>query len=162
MRSLREEANALVGPRSFTLPQVLLTVGICLLLCLFGGCYDGQQMIESTRTNVLKTRDAEIDLGNYETTMPRDSQTNAFTELSVHIFGTVPRYRVAEIKKQLRADEYRLRHSTLAALRGTTREELAEPDLAQFRARIEKAVNEVLTDAPVKQIGFYDVRLQYD
>jgi hypothetical protein len=35
---------------------------------------------------------------------------------------------------------------------------LADPDFAQLRARIETVVNSILTDAPVKSIGFYEVR----
>lgn len=161
MQVLRE-ALSKEHPPSFTSAQVFLVVGICLMLCLVGGCYDGEAMIESTRSQVLKTRDAEIDLGKYHTTMPRDEYTNALTDITVHVFGMVPRYRVAEIRRQLKADEFRLRHSTLTAVRGTTREELAEPDLTKLRARIGKVVNEVLVDAPVKRIGFYEVQLQYE
>jgi hypothetical protein len=53
-----------------------------------------------------------------------------------------------------------LRHETLAAVRTATRDELAEPSLAQLRQRIEQVVNAVLNDAPVKDIGFYQVTLR--
>jgi hypothetical protein len=128
-------------------------LAIALPLC--AGCYDGDAMVKEAQSVALKTRLAEVDLGKYQTTLPRDPTTNRFTALDIHIFGTVPRYRLAAVNKQLKADEYRVRHETLAAVRKSSREELAEPDFAKLRARIEKVVNSVLQDAPVKEVGFY-------
>jgi hypothetical protein len=138
----------------------------CLLVAMaFGmaactGCYDGEALVEAARSTALKTRLAEVDFGKFQTTLPRDRKTNSLTELQLHIFGTAPRYRVPAIEQQLRAEEFRLRHATLAAVRTATREELAEPNLLQLRARIERVVNGVLTDAPVKSVGFYEVTLR--
>jgi hypothetical protein len=117
-------------------------------------------LVQQARSSAVKTRLAEIDFGTFRTTLPRDRKTESFTELELHIFGTVPRYRVQEIKQQLKVEEYRLRHETLAAVRTATRDELAEPSLAQLRQRIEQVVNTVLNDAPVKDIGFYQVTLR--
>jgi len=133
-------------------------LAIALSLCT--GCYDGDAMVKEAQSVALKTRLAEVDLGKYQTTLPRDPATNRFTSLDIHIFGTVPRYRLAAVNKQLKADEYRMRHETLAAVRQSSREELAEPDFAQLRARIEKVVNNVLQDAPVKEIGFYQLTMR--
>jgi flagellar basal body-associated protein FliL len=72
----------------------------------------------------------------------------------------VPRYRVPDVEKRLKVEEYRLRHETLGAVRSATRDELAEPSLTQLRERIEKVVNEILEDAPVKSIGFYEMSLR--
>jgi hypothetical protein len=91
--------------------------------------------------------------------MPREPQTSSATELIMHIFGTVPRYRVPEIEKQLEADGFRLRHETLSAVRHATPEELSEPNLDKLRTRLEKVVNQNLKEAPVKSIGFYEVRM---
>jgi hypothetical protein len=142
--------------------QLMIAVWVCLLLCLCGGCYDSDALVNDARSAALKNRAAEIDLGTYHTTLPRDPDTNSFTELLIHIFGTVPRYQVSSIEKQLQADAYELRHRTLAAVRSTTRAELAEPDLEQLRSRIEKVVNDVLADASVGSIGFYEIRMRYD
>jgi hypothetical protein len=136
---------------------------VLLLLCLAaacGGCYDGEALVQEARTSALKTRLAEVDFGMYRTTLPRDARTQTITELKLHVFGTVPRYRVPEIEKRLKAEEYRLRHKTLGAVRNTSREELAEPSLTQLRERIELVVNEILVDSPVKSIGFYEVSLR--
>jgi flagellar basal body-associated protein FliL len=137
---------------------------VLLLLCLAaacgGGCYNGEALVESARSSALKTHLAEVDFGTYRTSLPRDAKTHTMTELKLHVFGTVPRYRVPEVEKRLKAEEYRLRHQTLGAVRTTTRDELAEPSLTQLRERIEKVVNQILDDSPVKSIGFYEVSLR--
>ncbi|MEX2307641.1 MAG: hypothetical protein WD738_08620 [Pirellulales bacterium] len=129
----------------------LLALGLCI------GCYDGELLVHEARSTALNTRLAEVDLGRYLTTMPRDQKNSSFTELELHVFCTVPRSRVAAVKSRLDAEEYRLRHDTLAAIRGATSEELAEPSLTQLRSRIEGVVNAILTDTPVKSIGFYQI-----
>jgi hypothetical protein len=133
---------------------------LAIALSLCAGCYDGDSMVKEAQSAALKTRLAEVDLGKYQTTLPRDPVTNRFTALDIHIFGTVPRYRLAAVNKQLQADEYRMRYKTLAAVRQSSREELAEPDFAQLRARLEKVVNSILQDAPVKEIGFYQLTMR--
>ena len=133
---------------------IIIVAGMC------AGCYDGEALVEHARSVALNTRLAEVDLGMYHTTLPRDPQTGLFTELDIHIFGTVPRYRVPDIEKQLKSEEYLLRHKILATLRCTTAAELAEPSLARMRTRIEQQINSLLEEKPVKSIGFYSVRLR--
>jgi len=145
-------------PRCFA--NACLFALMALTLAPATGCYDGEALVREARSTALNTRVAEVDFGTFHTSLPRDRKTDSFTELELHIFGTVPRYRVPEIKQQLKVDDYRLRHETLAALRTATREELAEPSLTHLRERIEQVVNAVLTDGPVKQIGFYQVTLR--
>jgi hypothetical protein len=136
------------------------TAILAVALALCAGCYDGSEMVKQAQSVALKTRLAEIDLGQFKTTLPRDPVTNHFTALDIHIFGTVPRYRLAAVTKQLKNDEYRMRHETLVAVRKSTREELAEPNFAQLRARLEKVVNGLLEDAPVKEVGFYQLTMR--
>ena len=131
-----------------------------LALAVCSGCYDGELLVREARSTAVNTRLAEVDLGRFLTTLPRDRKSNTFTELEVHLFATVPRSRVAAVNKQLQAEEYRLRHDLLAAVRGATSQELAEPSLAQLRARIEQIVNAALSDTSVKSIGFYEVTLR--
>jgi hypothetical protein len=133
---------------------------LAVALGLCAGCYNGTEMVKQAQSAALKTRLAEIDLGKFQTTLPRDPVTNQFTAVDIHIFGTVPRYQLAAVTKQIKGDEYRVRHETLAAVRKSTREELAEPSFAQLRARIEKVVNGVLEDAPVKEVGFYQLTIR--
>jgi hypothetical protein len=131
-----------------------------LLLGSISGCYDGDALVTQTRSAAISTRLAEVDLGAYHTSLPRDPKTGSVTELSIHIFGNVPHYRVAAIERQLRIDEYRLRHETIAAVRATTNEELADPGLKSLRERIERIVNGILEEAPVETIGFYEVAVR--
>ena len=137
-----------------------LTAWLLLGLASCAGCYDPGALINEVRSAALRSRLVEVDLGSFRTTMPHPRNTSETTELQLHIFGTVPRYRVPDIEKQLQADGFRLRHETIAAVRQASREELAEPSLNQLRSRIEKVVNHILDDAPVKTIGFYDVRMR--
>lgn len=143
---------------AFGTSRWIAILAVAIALC--AGCYDGNEMVKQAQSVALKTRLAEVDLGKFQTTLPRDPVTNRFTAVDIHIFGTVPRYRLAAITKQLKSDEYRVRHETLAAVRKSTREELAEPTFAQLRARIEKVVNGVLEDAPVKEVGFYQFTMR--
>jgi hypothetical protein len=137
--------------------QMLFAAVVPFFGLAFAGCYDGEALVQQARSSAVKTRLAEVDFGTFQTTLPRDAETSALTELKIHVFGTVPRYRVPDIAKQLKVEEYRLRAETLKAVRHATREELAEPNLTQLRRRIERVVNEILADAPVKSIGFYEV-----
>jgi hypothetical protein len=129
-------------------------------LALCAGCYDGDALVNAARTSAVKTRLAEVDFGTFQTTLPRDPENNTHTELKLRVFGTVARYRVPEIQKQLKSEEYRLRAETLGAVRTASRDELAEPSLIKLRERIERVVNEILAEAPVKSIGFYEVSLR--
>jgi hypothetical protein len=131
----------------------LLSLGLCT------GCYDGDKIIDEVRSEALRTRLVEVDLGTYRTAMPREPNTSETTELNLHMFGTTLRYRVPEIEEQIKSDGFRLRHDTIAALRKVTPDELAEPSFDRLRARIEEVVNQNLKDAPVQSIGFYEVRL---
>ena len=142
----------------FAIKRWVAILAVALAVC--AGCYDGSSMVKEAQSAALKTRLAEIDLGKFQTTLQRDPVTNHFTAIDVHIFGTVPRYQLAAVTKQLKADEYRVRHETLAAVRKSSREELAEPSFAQLRARIEKVVNSILADAPVKEVGFYQLTMR--
>ncbi len=138
----------------------LIRAMVLLCACFFAGCYRGEALVNEARSRATKTRLAEVDFGTFQTTLPRDAHAHTLTELKLHVFGTVPRYRVAEIKKQLKYEEYRLRAETLGAVRHATREELSEPSLAQLRKRIEKVLNEILAEKPVKSVGFYEVTLR--
>jgi hypothetical protein len=124
------------------------------------GCYDGSAMVKQAQSAALNSRLAEVDLGKFQTSLPRDPETSRYTALDLHLFGTVPRYQLSSVTKQVKADEFRLRHEMLTAIRKSTRDELAEPNFAQLRARIEKVVNGVLGDAPVQQIGFYQLTMR--
>ena len=128
-------------------------------VALSAGCYDSRALVEQVRTDALRSQTHEVDLGEYRTTMPRDPDTATLTEIELHLYGTVPQYRIPAIEKQLKADGYKLRYDTLVAIRKTTSEELAEPNLGQLRARLTQVANNVLEDAPIKTIGVEQIRI---
>lgn len=133
-----------------------------LLLGLGGvsGCYDGNALLKQAEAAALSTTLAEVDLGTFQTTLPRDANTGVFTTVELHVFGTVPRAKLSEVKTQLQVDEYRLRHDTLVAVRQSTRDELTDPELAKLRARIINVVNKILANSPAKEIGFYQITVR--
>ncbi len=133
---------------------------LCALsLALSAGCYDSKALVDQVRSDALRSQTHEIDLGLYRTTMPRDLNTSLLTEIELHLFGTVPQYKITAIRKQLKADGYKLRHDTLVAIRQTTAEELGEPSLGQLRTRLMQVANNVLEDAPIKSIGVENIRI---
>jgi hypothetical protein len=127
---------------------------------VLGGCYDGDALVKQAQSTALNSSMAEVDLGKYRTTLPRDPNTGRYYELEMHIFGTVPRSRLSEAKKLIKGEEFRVRQETLTAVRQSTREELSDPTLAELRARIEQVVNKVLAEAPLKEIGFYQLTVR--
>ncbi len=126
-------------------------------LMLSGGCYDSAALVKQVRNDSLRNQSHEIDLGQFRTTIPRDSATNTIIEIELQLFGTVPQYRIPAIEKQLKADGYHLRAETLVAIRQTTDEELAEANLGTLRARLKQVVNSVLKNAPIKSIGIEQI-----
>jgi hypothetical protein len=131
-----------------------------LLLFPVAGCYDGEALVQAAHSSAVKSRLAEVDFGTFQTTLPRDTKSGAVTELKLHVFGTVPRYRESDVKNQLNAEEYRVRAGMLGAVRAASRDELAEPSLTKLRERIERVMNQILAEAPVKTVGFYEVSLR--
>jgi hypothetical protein len=142
--------------------RYVLLVAWVAFIAVCTGCYDSRALVEQVRSDALRNRLHEVDLGVYRTTMPRNPSNNTLMEMELHLFGTVPQYRIPAIETQLKTEGYRLRYETLAAIRETKAEELAEPDLAQLRSRLTKVVNGVLTEAPIKSIGFEEFKIVYD
>lgn len=140
--------------------HLLLLVLLALPLCGLTGCYDGNALIKQAEAAALNTTLAEIDLGVFRTTLPRDPKSGRFASVEIHIFGTVPRTKLSAVKRQFAIEEYRLRHEILFSVRQSTRDELTDPALAKLRARVQETVNKILTDAPVKEVGFYQLTLR--
>ncbi|HEX4412760.1 MAG TPA: hypothetical protein VH107_03970 [Lacipirellulaceae bacterium] len=131
-----------------------------LVIVLTSGCYDGEALLKQAQSTALSTTLAEVDLGTYQTTLPRDPSTGRYTSVDMHIFGTVSRSRLSIVQRQLEDDEYLMRHETLSAVRKSTSEELSDPTFTKLRARLERVVNKLLTDSPVTEVGFYQLTLR--
>jgi hypothetical protein len=129
-------------------------------LGITSGCYDGDALLKEAQSTALSASLAEVDLGHYSTTLPRDPNTGSFTTVDLHIFGTVPRSRLSEVKTQVEADGFRVRHEVLAAIRKSSRHELTDPKFAELRTRLEVVANKVLTDSPLRGVGFYQLTVR--
>jgi hypothetical protein len=123
------------------------------------GCYDSSALVNQVRSEALRSQTHEIDLGLYRTTLPSDPDTGRLSEIELQLFGTVPQYKIATIKKQLKADAPQLRYDTLIAIRETSAEELGEPDLGKLRNRLMQVANSVIKDAPIQAIGVEKIRI---
>jgi HAMP domain-containing protein len=135
---------------------------LAIVLLASAGCYDAHALVDQVRTDALRNRLHEVDLGTYRTTMPRDPKTTLLMDMELHLFGTVPQYKIRAIEERLEADGYRLRSETLAAIRETSGDELAEPDLTHLRGRLTEVVNNILTDSPIKSVGIQDIKIVYE
>lgn len=124
------------------------------------GCYDSGELLKQAQSAVLSASLVEVDLGEFVTTLPRDEESGHFTMINLRVYGTVKRPHLSAVEKQQKGDNFKLRHAILAAVRKSTRDELADPNLAVLRARILKAVNQVFADAPVKEVGFYQLTVR--
>lgn len=130
------------------------------LVALSQGCYDRAALLESARSIAIEKRLVEITLGTFRTTMPRDPATSARTAIEITLFGNVPRHHVKEIEERLEQEEYRLRHETIAVLRGLEPEMLTDPELSDLRKQLASVVKQVLPEMPIKSIGLRDLRLK--
>ena len=130
----------------------------CLGCC--AGCYDTDALIKRASSSALRATLAEVDLGSFHTTLPRDTETKSLTEIRLHVFAAVPRYHAAELEELLEAEAFRLRHELLAVVRNSTAAEFAEPSLGRLRRRLQGVVNDMLEKSPVKFVGFYDFALR--
>jgi len=138
---------------------VARVVGCALAVVTISGCYDSKALVDQVRSDALRGQTHEVNLGLYRTTMPRDPNTGTLTEIELRLFGTVPKYKIPVIEKQLKADGYRLRYDTIVAIRQTTPEELGEPNLGQLRTRLMQVANDVIKDAPIQSIGVEKIRI---
>lgn len=147
------------APRN-RLRRIEWSLAIVVPAIILGGCYDGEALVKQAQSNALNASMAEVDVGKFRTTLPRDPNTGRYYELEMHIFGIVPRSRLSEVKKLIKGEEFRVRQVTLTAVRQSTREELSDPTLAELRNRIELVVNKVLAEAPLREIGFYQLTVR--
>lgn len=122
------------------------------------GCYNGDVLVERVRHDALRHRLEEVDLGHYNVTMPRDEVTTETVEVAMHLFGSLARYRQAEVESRLEEKNYLLRHATLMAIRTSPPEDFTDPDLEKLRRRILDTTNSMLEEPSLQSIGFHEIR----
>lgn len=136
-------------------------IGWLLIPCamlLTTGCYNSEALVERVRNDALRHRLEEIDLGSYGITMPRNPETSETIEVELKLFGSIARYKKSKAKKQLKREDFLLRHRTLMAIRNSTPEDFTEPDLTALRTRLLEAANSVLDEPTIQRVGFHEIR----
>lgn len=142
-----------MNPRSLVLPL--------LALPLVGsvGCYDKEALVERARNHAAQGRLEEVPLGDYRITLPLDQDTGLRSEVVLSLVGTTVHYRQDEVTEHVAANVFRLRQATVTAVRQTTPQELADPELVSLRERLLKSANEALGDLPVDSIAIAQLSL---
>lgn len=125
---------------------------------LLTGCYNPDTLIQRVRDRAIRTRLEELDLGKFRVTLPRDPVTSGTTEVDLHVYGELPRYKVAKTRNEFEDKAYLLHDKTLTVLREIDPKHLSDPELKVIRARLLATVNGVLDEPTIDSVGFYDLR----
>ncbi|MEM9185474.1 MAG: hypothetical protein AAGB00_03150, partial [Planctomycetota bacterium] len=115
-------------------------------------------LVGRVRNDALRHRLEEVDLGRYDITMPRDPFAIETVEIEMHLYGSLPRYRQAEVAEMLEQRSHRLRHDTLIAVRSSSPEDFTDPDLSDLRQRLLAVTNSLLEEPSIQSIGFHQIR----
>lgn len=122
------------------------------------GCYDPQTIIQRVRSHAIQTRLEELDLGVIPVTLPRDKELGDMLRMELHLFGMLPRHKLAEAEKQFAERRHLILHDMLVALRQATTEELVEANFSLLCNRLRSTVNHRLEGEPVQSVGCYAVQ----
>lgn len=134
-------------------------VGTLSLVC--AGCYSGDSLVLLARSEAMRTRLSEVQLGHFRTTMPRDIDTGAQASTEFRIYGTAPHYRTEELEAKIDEDGYRLRYAILTAIRQSTPNELADPEFVELRNRLAKVAADFFGETTIDAIGLSMVRVTH-
>ena len=144
--------------------RVLRNAGVCWSLLLAVslssqlGCFNAEAMIESRRLTAIRARLQEVDLGQYQVTMPVGTWHDATTELDFHIFGKVATRETNTVQEVLETVRPEIRDQLLKVTRELSAEELEDPKLTSLRERIAAVINGFLEEELVQSVGFYHFR----
>ena len=122
-----------------------------------GGCYDAASLIEKAKQEQSSTRLEEVALGIYRTTLPRNDDDMSTVTLELDFFGNIAKKDVPDATTNLEEANYLLRHQILVAVRQSTADEFADPQLQAVRDRVLGVANGLLPDAPIQSIGIKDM-----
>lgn len=123
------------------------------------GCYDGAELISRLRAQAIRSRLEEVEIGTFHLTLPRNNNNGETIELELTVFGSSERFKISGIETEVEQNAVLIEDKAIRTLRAADLSELSEPDFATLRRRLLAVTNESLTDAPLKSIGFKDVRI---
>jgi len=124
----------------------------CLLLM---GCFDAESLIEERRAIAMRDRLEEVDLGEFQVSLPQPSETVEAAEIFFHVFGQVANRDMETVQESLENLGPEFRHRLLLAVRQLALEDIQDPPLTTLRKQITDMVNETLPGEPFQSVGFY-------
>ena len=117
------------------------------------GCYDAESLIAKVNDEASRMRLEEVELGVYRTTLPRTSDSMATVTLELELFGFIAKKDVPDAQVRLSEAESLMRHDILVAVRQSTADEFADPELQAVRTRVLQVANDLLEGEPIQSIG---------
>lgn len=133
----------------------LVLVGVVVQLAGCGKPYEQPEKSAKEMPNALEP--VEVDLGQFDFTIP-NAKTNSTVLVDFHAFVKLPRYKSYELTPALESHANRFRHDVLLRVRKLNRTALNDPDLAHLRAEVKGALDTVLPENKIEQVGFYHFR----
>ena len=125
---------------------------------LLPGCYDAQAL----RRDPAETHEGhdaatweEVDLGEFQVTLPHVLGAATDSIVEFHVFGHVQPTDLAAIDRALATRGPELRSRMLIAVRELTDAHFDEPKLTALREAIAQVLNAALEKPLVRKVGFY-------
>ncbi len=129
---------------------LLLTAAVAL-----PGCYDVQTLHQSPAEADDTAAMEEVDLGQFQITLPHVLGRGTDSIVEFHVFGYVASDDRTTVDRALATRGPELRWRMLRSVRELAGADFDEPRLANFRTAIAGVINAALEKPLVKQIGFY-------
>ncbi len=123
------------------------------------GCYDAKALISSRQEIAIRTRLEEVDLGEFQVSLPRPVEKAESPEIHIHVFGQVANRDLDTVEDALDKHGPEIRHQLLLVTRQLTAQELEDPLLTSLRTNIVSVVNKMLPGEPLQSVGFYRLTL---
>jgi len=130
-------------------------VGMIVACLPLVGCFDAESLIEERRAIAMRDRLEEVDLGEFQVSLPQPSKTVEVAEISFHVFGEVANRDMDDVREALEELGPEFRHRLLLAVRQLALEDIQDPPLTALRKQIADMVNEALPGKPLQSVGFY-------
>ncbi len=130
-------------------------VGMIVVCLPLVGCFDAESLIEERRAIAMRDRLEEVDLGEFQVSLPQPSETMEAAEIFFHVFGQVANRDMKKVRKSLEELGPEFRHRLLLAVRQLALEDIQDPPLTTLRKQIADMVNESLPGEPLQSVGFY-------
>ena len=131
---------------------------VALLLtaaALTAGCYNAETLRREHTAAVEVVHTEEIDLGEFQVTLPHVVGDPSDSVINFHAFGHVASSDQKAFERILETRGPELRSRMLLSIRALAEADFEEPELTTLRTTIADAINGALEKQLVKKVGFY-------